>query len=1309
MWNSHLPLLNQAAASLDFVECTFFSTRELEEHPEQIESIIKILGQQDIILLYRSSETVWSQIEDSLKNTGKEVPIVCLGHDPVYWSLSSAPMSTVAKAYSYIVNNGVENIANLLKYLCRELKQFSTEVPEPLEMPWQGLYHPDAPSYFENAEQYASWYTFKNNAPVIGILITRHAWVTGDLDVENAIIRSFEQYGANVIPVFSYATKNEETKSRGSAAVVEELFVDNKVLPGIDALVKLQSFFLGGNNSRSPGAEIAEEGVGIMKKIDVPVFCPITTASETVDQWKSGSQGFTGRLVGWSVAMPEFEGVIEPIMVGAGTDNQSENGTIRRKTPIDERIQRLSSRVLAWVRLQKKPVQDRKIAFILHNNPCASVEASVGGAAKLDTLESVAEILKAMKLAGYSVETPVDGKELIENIMHRKAISEFRWTTAAEIVQKGGALKLVSNDEYGKWFNALSDTVRQRMIEAWGNPPGEMVNDIPPAMVHDGKIVVTGVQYGNTIICVQPKRGCAGARCDGRVCKILHEPGVVPPHQYVATYRFIEDDFGADAIVHVGTHGNLEFLPGKGVGLSGDCFPDIALGSLPHLYIYNSDNPPEGVIAKRRSNATLVDHMQTVMTSGGLYDDLEELERLLSEYERVKGEDRTRDHLLQHQIFDLIEKSNLNKEISVDYTDSTGNRIITRLSEVNAYDIHDLPFDQIVAAAHEALSVIRNSFITDGMHIFGKLPDGQRRTDFIYSILRYDADGSVSLRKTIGSLMGISYNDLLKDKSGYNAQLLLSNGQIVEQIDQYSKLFISGILNKTDDYNLLAKDILGSHIVEPSLLPQLGLIINRIVNLNGRIEASREIESLLHGFDGGYIPPGPSGLIMRGREDILPTGRNFYTLDPQKVPTKSAWQVGQRLAEAVIKKHRKEQGSAPENVAIYWMANDIMWADGEGMAQIMYLIGVEPVWQPNGRLNGFRVLSLDQLGRERIDVTIRISGIARDNFAHCVELIDEAIQTVASLDEPLSMNFIRKHSMMQLAENGQNAWDTQSWRDATLRIFASKPGTYSAGTQLAVYASAWKDEKDLADIFLYWNGYAYGKGVFGEEKHNQLASNLKSVDITYNKVVSDESDLFGCCSYFGTQGGMTAAARHLSGKKVKTYYGDTREPQAVEVRDMADEIRRVVRTKLLNPKWIEGQKRHGYKGAGDIMKRVGRVYGWEATTQEVDDWIFDDIAETFVIDKENRQFFEENNPWALEEISRRLLEAEQRGLWKADPQVLEKLKDSYLEIESWLEEDMGDVSGEFQGGMIDVLTAGDVSSWGEKIAAMHKKLNKNKG
>jgi len=372
----------------------------------------------------------------------------------------------------------------------------------------------------------------------------------------------------------------------------------------------------------------------------------------------------------------------------------------------------------------------------------------------------------------------------------------------------------------------------------------------------------------------------------------------------------------------------------------------------------------------------------------------------------------------------------------------------------------------------------------------------------------------------------------------------------------------------------------------------------------------------------------------------------------------------------------------------------------------MHLIGVEPIWK-DGKVREYKIISLEELNRPRIDVTIRVSGITRDCFYNCIELIDDAIQEVSQLDEPEEMNYLKKHVTEASGNDGSGDGDGNDNRDGDggencARIFASKPGTYGNGVNLAVYASAWKEDKDLSDVYVYWNGYSYGKGVFGDESHDKFIEQLKSVDLTFNKTVTDEYDLFGCCCYFGTHGGLTTAAREISGHEVSAYYGDTRDRDRVEVRTLADEVRRVVRTKLLNPKWIEGMKRHGYKGAGDMSKRIGRVYGWEATTQEVDDWIFDDITKTFVLDDEMRKFFEENNPWALEEIGRRLLEAYERGLWDADPDVIDGLKNAYLEMEGWIEERMGDVKGEFQGGSVDVMTMEDVAGWKEKVEKIMK-------
>ncbi len=801
MWDSHARNTIKASKALEkIVTVKVYSSKRLEQEAEIIEEVLEEAKHSDVILLYRSTESIWEIIEKKLKELGKRPPIVCCGHDPSYWTLSTVELGIVANVYYYITYGGEENFINMLKYIACEVVGMDIKTSPPKALPWEGLYHPKAPKIFDNTEDYLKWYvTFRrplNPLSAVGILFSRFYWVNDNIAVEKTLIDKLESLGLSVIPVFSYSLKDEGLGTKGSGEVLEECFIDKEGNPRIDALINLQVFLLGSNVRGVVDGKIEpQRGVDILRKLKVPVFSPICSFYQTVDKWLNDPQGADSLIIGWSIAMPEFEGRIEPVIVGGLSSVEEETGL---RVPIVERIEKLARRVLGWVKLRKKPVSDRKVAFILHNNPCASVEATVGAGAHLDTLETVARILTRMEKEGYRVNPPRDGKELIETIMDRKAISEFRWTTVEEIVNKGGAIALIDKEKYLEWFNELPEKTRNKMIEAWGNPPGEPKEGVPTAMVYQDKIVVTGIQYGNAVVCVQPKRGCAGSRCDGRVCKILHDPDIPPPHQYIATYRWLSREFGADIIVHVGTHGNLEFLPGKGNCLSAGCFPDIAIDRVPHLYIYNADNPAEGTIAKRRSYATLVDHMQTVMTQSGLYEELEELERLLGEYEKVKGLDRGRAHATEHLILELLQKTNLDKEIRVYLSKKETKKV--SLSELNHEEIHQLPFDEIAREAHNILSRIRNTQIQDGMHIFGKLPEGEKRIDFIYSILRFDGGEGVSFRREVAKMLGLDLGELLLDQGKLHPTYGKSYGALLEEIDRISKDIIRQVLLEVGAY-----------------------------------------------------------------------------------------------------------------------------------------------------------------------------------------------------------------------------------------------------------------------------------------------------------------------------------------------------------------------------------------------------------------------------------------------------------------------------------------------------------------------------
>ncbi|MDD1727688.1 MAG: cobaltochelatase subunit CobN [Methanospirillum sp.] len=882
----------------------------------------------------------------------------------------------------------------------------------------------------------------------------------------------------------------------------------------------------------------------------------------------------------------------------------------------------------------------------------------------MNGLQSMVKLLNSLAEEGYTIsDIPEDGQALVKLILERRALCEFRWTTVEDIVKKGGAIAQITPEEYHVWYDTLDPEFREKVESLWGVPPGL-------GMILDGKILITGIRFGNALVCCQPKRGCYGPKCDGKVCKILHDPLCPPPHQYLATYHYIQEDFGADVLIHVGTHGTLELTPGKGVGMSASCSPDVCIGDIPYLYIYCSNNPPEGALAKRRTYATLIDYMLSVMDHSQLYERLEDLENLLVEYETVH-DNPARQHAIEHLVRDMVKEINLDSDMHLSDTDS---------------------FEILKGKAHEVLSKIRNTQIGRASHIFGEIPEEESLVEFVNNIIRFDI-GDQCVRRVIAENLGLDFDDLLGHQDQFSHTFGKSYGALLEELDERAKSFIRNTIENPGSTLLELFDQTLTREQED----KLRLIQLRILDINERLEQSKEMEALFNGMEMGHTPPGPSGYLSRGQDEILPTGRNFYSTYPYKTPTKSAWIVGKQLAESLLQKYMKEEGRLPENVGYFWMAMDMMCSDGEGFAQLFHLIGVEPVWNASGQVKTFRVVSLEQLGRPRIDVTIEITSTLRDCYPTCYELMDEAIRTVASLDEPVEMNFIRKHALMSQQETSED------WRNATLRIFSNPPGAYVTGVALAVHASAWETEKDLVDVFMATHAFAYGKEYAGKLKPEQFARNLATVEVTFDKTASDTCDLLGCCCFFGNHGGMTLAARHFNPNEVKSYYGDTREPEHVYVHDMADEVRRVMRAKMFNPKWIERIKKSGYNGATAVSTRTEHLMGWQAATGEIDDWIFDEIANKFVLDREMKEFFQEKNPYAFEELTRRLLEAHQRELWVADPEVLEGLKNTYLEVESWLEDEVGE--GDHQGGNVDIISARDVEGWGDSIKAIADRID----
>ncbi|MGL4849907.1 MAG: cobaltochelatase subunit CobN [Clostridium sp.] len=1244
------------------IDLSVYSAKLLSEDAN-INKLYKEIEEADVLILNRTaSDSIWAEVDGIIhESKGKKVYV---GDDLLAFTKTKEEVEIGVKANEYFTLNGIRNLENMVKFILTEEKLLEFEYEKPKEIPWNGLFHPDFEEYFEARDEYLKEKPLSKKGN-IGIIASRSYFINNDIEIENKFIRSIEEKGYGVVPIFTYYNKDNDNGELAHGNAINEFFFDENGNRIVDVVIKLISFSLVEGNSSY--GDFEEEN--ILSTLNCPIMKPIVSSNMTIEEWEESLEGAV-KDISWSVALPEIEGNIEPVFVGA---TYKENG-LEKRVPVEERCEKVVSRGINFIKLKKKANKDKKIGIILNNSPCASIEANVGTASNLDALQSVVNILNKLKDEGYEIsDIPEDGKALAKLILDKKAISEFRWTTVDEIVKKGGALDLVSKEEYMTWFNKFSEEAKAKIIKDWGNPPGEERFDVPPSMVYDGKIIISGIQFGNVVVCVQPKRGCSGPTCNGTVCKILHDPAVAPTHQYIGTYRWLEEKFKCDALIHMGTHGNLEFLPGKAVGLSKDCYTDMCIGNMPYFNIYNADNPPEGTIAKRRALATIVDHMQTVITNGELYGPLIELENLINSYEMMEFKDNGQKHILEHMIGEEIKKADLDSKIKVD-------------------NIHN-EIDKVIAQATRLIGLIKATSLEGGKHIIGELPlEEENLLDFINAILRYESYDEPSLRNLVGRAIGLDLEYLLNNPDEFNRSYEKLNSSVLQDLDFISKNVIKQFINGKsllEDKNIYK----GYEIIDEDLLVGIEIkFLDRTLDIKKRIEKSDEIGAIIKALNGDFIKSGPAGVINKGREDILPTGRNFYTLDPETLPTRAAYEIGKRLGEKTIEKHLKEEGTYPENFAMYLMANDFMWSDGEGMCQLFYLLGVKPIWKASGKVESFKVIPLEELNRPRIDVTVKISGITRDSFYSRIEILDMAIRAVAALDEPIEMNYVRKHTLENL-EKGE----VENFEAASSRIFGSKAGTYFSAVTGLIYSSAWKEKEDIADVFMYYNGYSYGKNLYGKRSLEEFKNTLSTVDITYNKISADTHDLLGCCTYFSTHGGMTAAAKKLSKNNVKAYYGDTRESLAVEVRDLSEEIERVVRGKLINPKWIEGQKKHGYTGASEISTLVGRVYGWDATTDEVDDKLFDGITKTFVFDDDNREFFNENNPWALEEIERRLIEAYERGLWETDDEIIEELKEYYLETEGFIEEGMVDVEGNYQGGSIDVVDLKEVSYIKENI------------
>jgi cobaltochelatase CobN len=936
-----------------------------------------------------------------------------------------------------------------------------------------------------------------------------------------------------------------------------------------------------------------------------PYDCPVLQvvfAGSGEAGWRDSTQGLSARDLAMNVVLPELDGRVFTRAVSFKADDHWDERTqcrIVTYRPVPDRIAFAADLAAAWINLRRTHPPERRVAIILANYP--NKDGRIANGVGYDTPASSIAILRALRDTGYDAgDIPADGNALIEALQ--------RGRTNAH--RHGSATKLAAAD-YRRHFAALPADVQSAVAERWGAPERD-------PFFADDAFDLPILIYGNAAVAIQPARGY---NIDPKAT--YHDPALVPPHGYLAAYFWLRHHFGVQAVIHNGKHGNLEWLPGKATALSASCYPEIAFGALPHLYPFIVNDPGEGTQAKRRSAAVIVDHLTPPLTRAETYGPLKDLEALVDEYYLASGLDQRRLTALKRDILDLTRSQRL--DVDAGFTgDEDGD-----LQKLDAY-----------------LCDLKEAQIRDGLHILGTSPEGRLETDLLVALTRVPRglgeEADQSLIRALADDLGLTDFDPLTCDMGMECGgprppvlAALSDDPWRSQGDTVERL-----------------ELLAARCVEnrTGIGPQSDKVITEIsLSIAPRLRSSgaNEIAAVLKGLDGRFVKPGPSGAPTRGRLDVLPTGRNFYSLDNRTVPTPTAWTLGQKSAEDLLARHFQDFGRFPKALGLSAWGTSNMRTGGDDIAQALALIGVKPIWEPSSwRVTGYEIIPLPRLGRPRVDVTLRISGFFRDAFPAQIELLDKAIRAVGQLDEPEDDNPIATRMRSEaktLEANGVAAADAS--HVAGYRIFGSKPGAYGAGLQALIDERLWAERGDLARAYITWGAYAYGARDEGTNDERAFGERLKRIEAVVHNQDNREHDLLDSDDYYQFEGGMTAAVEEMSGQRPRVYHNDHSRPERPVIRTLEEEVGRVVRSRVVNPKWINGVKRHGYKGAFEIAATVDYMFAFAATTGAVASHHFDLAYDAFLGDEATRDFIARNNPAALKEISERLEEAIARGLW----------------------------------------------------------------
>jgi len=1273
-----------------------FNLLALKNDSHMIEMIAERVDTAEVVVLRLlgkpSSVPGFSHLLDAVRQQGKQLIVVSgTGSlEPELTAMSTVNPAIVHEVLAYFEAGGAANTAHMLRFLADHLLMGGFGYDTPQEQPQHGIYHPDLPV----DASLADWRAQFGDKPAVGILFYRSHWMSGNTTFVDALVREIEAGGAVALPIFTAsprihtAAENVNGLAVGRFPEAFQLLIDENGKPLIDVLLNTISFAMGDINP--DGATLSTWSAAALEALDIPVLQAIN-ASTAKWQWENAARGLNPLDTAMNVAMPEFDGRIitvpitfkerkknaggcaDPNCAGCSLDAPFE---VLHYEPVPDRVRLVVQMALRFVALRRKPNAAKRIAFILTNS--SGKAAKIGNAVGLDAPASLINTLHAMQTAGYRIEDlPADGDTLIQTLIDRCSYDEI-FLTPDQLAQAAGQ---VNTQHYTDWFAQLPANQRGGITRQWGAAPGE-------AYLHDDHIALAGLALGNVFVALQPPRGYG---MDPNA--IYHQPDLPPPHNYYALYRWLRDEWGADAIVHMGKHGTLEWLPGKGVGLSAECYPDTFLADLPLFYPFILNDPGEGAQAKRRAHAVILDHLTPPMTTAEGYGDLAQLMQLVDEYYQVEMLDPTKLPLLQQQIWALIKQTNLDTDLAAmlrqDHGDhvhewdamTTADGTPVTLAEMQGREVAHLIED-----IDAYLCELAGAQIRDGLHILGSVPQGEQMIGLLFALTRLANLDVPSLRASVAAAFGLNLEDVLANLGKKLAPIppdlerladrpLFTHADALEVIDELAHHVLA--LLQVGDFapnsisNTIQQTFTDMRLPNQAaadLNAVLGWVCQQLVPVLG--QTTDEITHLLRGLNGGYVPAGPSGAPTRGMAHVLPTGRNFYAVDPRSLPSMAAWEVGQGLAREVLERHLRESGTYPESVGISIWGTSAMRTHGDDVAEVLALLGVRPVWHTeNHRVTGVELIPLVQLGRPRIDVTVRISGFFRDAFPHLIKLLDDAFKLVMDADEFPEQNYPRKHYLTDLAHKESDGIAAQTaQKEARYRVFGSKPGTYGAGILPLIDERNWQDDADFATAYVNWGGYAYTADEQGTDARPTFRHRLSLVEVALHNQDNREHDIFDSDDYLQFHGGMIATIRALTGKQPRHYFGDTQDPNKPAVRDLKEETLRVFRSRVVNPKWIESIQRHGYKGGLELATTVDYLFGYDATAQVMEDFMYEDVAQHYALDPTMQDFLTQSNPWALHAIAERLLEAAERGMWKAPrPETLDGLRGVYLSTDEALE------------------------------------------